>query len=46
MYELHLKNVKTNQEFYKRIYSPYLFYKYLKKIRYSKQVRLISYMCY
>lgn len=43
MYEIRLKNLITQQEFIKTIDSPYLFNKFLIKIKYSNKVRMLSY---
>lgn len=46
MYDLKLQNLITGQMFVKTITSPYLFEKYLKSIKYSRKIKLISYVKY
>ncbi len=46
MYDIKLQNLTTGEYFVKTINSPYLFEKYVKKIKYSKKVRIVSYICY
>lgn len=46
MYEVIVLNLKTNKEFKRAFSSPYLLNQYLKKIRYSKHLKLLSYICY
>lgn len=41
MYEVRVKNVIENREFKEKISSPYLLHKFLKKIKYSKKLKLM-----
>lgn len=43
-YLIILENIKTGKQFCKGFNSPYLFEKALKKYRYSKKLRIVSYI--
>jgi hypothetical protein len=46
MYEVIFKDLKSDLEIKKTFNSPYLFKKFVKKVTYSKNLKLLSYMCY
>ena len=43
MYDVYFENLESHKKFVKRSLSPYFFRRYLKKVKYSKKVRLIGY---
>lgn len=43
MYEIYLKNVKTEKQFSICLSSPYLFREFLKKLKHSKNVKMVFY---
>lgn len=43
MYEIFLKNIDTNKQFSVYLESPYLLKQFLKKVKYSKKVKLLFY---
>ena len=43
MYEIFLKNIDTNKQFSIYLESPYLLKQFLKKVKYSKKVKLLFY---
>lgn len=43
MYEVYLRDLKTNNAFTRIIGSPYLLEQFLKKIRYSKKLQYLGY---
>lgn len=45
MYECTVLNLLNNKEFTKTFSSPYLLNNYIRKVRYSKKLKLISYIC-
>lgn len=46
MYELKIKNLVTGTYFIKNIDSPYLFEKFINKLKYSNKLKLIGYTKY
>ena len=43
MYDVYFENLESHKKFVRRSLSPYLFRRYLKKVKYSKKIRLIGY---
>lgn len=44
MYEITIKNLKNNSIFIKKIDSPYLFDKFIKKMKYSNKLKILNYV--
>jgi len=44
MYEIYLKNLKTDSTFTKKVDSPYQLEQYIKKIKYSKTIKYLGYV--